>query len=141
MFVSITRLRLRSWLLLPAFFMDANGSAKQAAQFPGFRAGKTLFDRKLVFWTLTAWDSEGAMRSYRSTGVHRGAMPKLAKWCGESQTAHYTTEETTLPSWAEAHAELMARGHIYKVDRPSGTQTMDAIPAPSTEAWRTRDIA
>ena len=37
--------------------------------------------------------------------------------------------------------QLIARGHIYKVDRPSGTQTMDAIPAPSTEAWRTRDIA
>ena len=141
MFVSVTRLRLRGWWFFPLFFLDANRSVSQAAKSAGFVSGQTLLDKKLTFWTLTLWESDGAMRAYRGSGVHGKAMPNLARWCSEAQTAHYTTESAALPAWGEAHAQLVAHGRSSKVNHPSGTESMAAIPVPASDAWRVRRIA
>ena len=104
MFISITRLRLRHWWYLPAFFLGSNRSITQARKAPGFRKGITLADRKRAFWTLTGWESEAAMKAYRSSGPHKTVMGKLPGWCDEAAVAHYQADE--LPPWTEAWERL-----------------------------------
>ena len=60
-FVSITRLRLRSWRFLPMFAWYALRSSRQATRAEGNLASKFLRDRRNTFWTSTLWTGEAAM--------------------------------------------------------------------------------
>jgi hypothetical protein len=54
-FVSITRLRLRSaWYLLP-FFFHTMKSSNQLVRQSKFIKGKTMMDKGFTFWTMTVW--------------------------------------------------------------------------------------
>lgn len=127
MFISITRLRLRHWWYLPEFFWRSQQSMTQAKKTPGYRKGLILVDRRRAYWTLTGWDSEAAMKAYRSSGAHKVAMSKLPGWCDESAVAHY--EGSDLPSWAEAW-ERMKQGRFTPVENPSADQIAKQIAAP-----------
>ena len=61
--ISVTRLRVRSFIYLPAFFWDAFKSIRQAEHSIGFLGGRLLVNGKNVFWTMTAWTDE-------ATAVH-----------------------------------------------------------------------
>lgn len=137
MFISITRLRLRHWWYLPAFFLGSNRSITQARKAPGFRKGMTLADRKRAFWTLTGWESEAAMKAYRSSGPHKTVMGKLPGWCDEAAVAHYQADE--LPPWTEAWERLKA-GRFLSVQRPSADQLAKQISAPRTQPLMQRSI-
>ena len=78
-----------------------------------------MSDRKLTYWTVTAWDDEGAMKAYRNAGAHRRAMPKLLNWCDEASVAHWAQESAELPDKREAHRRMLAEGRISKVHFPS----------------------
>jgi hypothetical protein len=82
-------------------------------------AGSLLADRRLTFWTLTAWASEEDMRRYMMAGAHKKAMPHLMNWCDEACVAHWTQDEDTLPSWVEADRRMRAEGRVSKVNHPS----------------------
>ncbi len=69
-FVSITRLRLRGWWLLPAFFWYAMGSSRQAKAAKGYVALSLLREEGNVFWTRTVWESADAMRAFMLAGAH-----------------------------------------------------------------------
>ena len=56
--VSITRIRVRSWSYLPAFFVQTLRIARQAARADGSLAVALLRDRRNTFWTSTSWSSE-----------------------------------------------------------------------------------
>lgn len=119
-FISITRLRLRSvWYLLP--FMRTNQTAlRQLKRESNFIKGKLLIDRKLTFWTMTAWASDGDMRAYRNSGAHLRVMPKLITWCNEAHVAHWSQETDTLPDWHEAYRRITAPdARVSKVRHPS----------------------
>ena len=105
-FVSITRLRLRSFIYLPAFFWHTTKSGKQLVKDSTFNKGKTLLDKGLVFWTMTLWNNEADMRDYRNTDAHKKAMPKLQHWCNEASLVHWQQEKEEFPSWAEAHKRM-----------------------------------
>jgi heme-degrading monooxygenase HmoA len=75
--ISVTRLRVRSFIYLPQFFWDTFKSTRQAEHSVGFLGGRLLVNRKNVFWTMTAWKDEAAMNAFRIGGAHRKAMPKL----------------------------------------------------------------
>jgi hypothetical protein len=137
MFISITRLRLRHWWYLPAFFWGSNRSIAQARKAPGFRRGFTLADRKRAFWTLTGWESEGAMRKYRASGAHQEVMGKLPGWCDEAAVVHYQADE--LPPWTEAWERLKG-GRFISVQRPSADQLAKQISAPRTQPLMQRSI-
>jgi hypothetical protein len=49
--VSITRVRVRSWAYVPAFFVDTLRSARQAARADGNLHVALLRDRRNTFWT------------------------------------------------------------------------------------------
>src|SRR5215475_10786934 len=96
---SVTRLKLRSWLTLPEFFVMATRSNGDAARTPGFRAGQLLVDRGNTFWTLTTWDDDEAVKRFMVSGAHAKVMPKLIVWCDEASLARWPHDEAALPSW------------------------------------------
>lgn len=131
-FVSLTRLRIRSLRFLPLFAVDAFRTQRQVQRAPGFRTGALLPDRKWTFWTMTAWDSAESMRQYMTTGAHKKAMPKLMHWCDEASVAHWQQESDTLPDWTEADRRMRTTGRVSKVRHPSPEHAGLNYQAPRT---------
>jgi quinol monooxygenase YgiN len=129
-FVSVTRLRLRSWRFVPAFLFHAARSQRQSKAADGNLTSAVLNDARWAFWTVTTWRDEAAMRGYMLSGAHKAAMPKLMAWCDEAATLHWTQDSPTPPTWAEAHARLVAEGRRSKVRFPSQAHLDYVIPAP-----------
>jgi len=126
-FVAITRLRLRSLLYLPGFMRYAIPSRQESVAAPGNITTKTLQQGLTVFWTLTVWQDEAAMRRYMTSGTHRKAMPKLAQWCDEASTVHWSQDNAELPPWEEIQQRMMAQGRLHPVKHPSRNQEMGLI--------------
>src|ERR1700758_382328 len=120
-FVSITRLRVRSWRYLPVFLIQSVRAARQAKFATGSLAVSVLRDGG-AFWTRTVWDEEAAMRSFMRSGAHRRVMPRLAKWCNEAALTHWVQEPVEPQSWQEAHRRLQQEGRPSRVERPSQAQ-------------------
>lgn len=77
MLASVTRLRVRSFLYLPAFLWMTFLAQRQTVRASGFIGGRLLVDRHRTYWTLTVWEDEKAMKGFRGSGPHARAMPKL----------------------------------------------------------------
>lgn len=133
-FMSVTRLRLRSWLQLPAFARRTVGALRQARSAPGFLGGRLLPDRRLTFWTLTAWESQDAMGAYITSGDHLAVMPKLLDWCDQASVAHWTQDSADLPSWETADARMRTEGRASKVRRPAPHHADLSFETPRTTA-------
>ncbi len=131
-FVSLTRLRIRSIRFVPLFVLHTSGSLRQVRRAPGFQGGALLADRSWTFWTLTAWDTQESMRGYMISGSHKKAMPHLLDWCDEASVAHWTQPEPNLPSWTEADRRMRESGRISKVLHPSPQHATLSYRAPRT---------
>ena len=129
-FISVTRLRVRSWRYLPQFVWQSLKTGRQAERAAGFQGGKLLREAGNAFWTVTAWEDEAAMRAYRNAGAHRLVMPKLLEWCDEAAVAHWTQDSADVPDWQEAHRRMVAEGRPSKVKHPSPEQEARQIVAP-----------
>ena len=136
--VSITRLRVRSWWLLPLFFLRTWQAARQAAVSEGNLGVALLRDRHVTFWTGTCWSSEGSMKAFMHAGVHGPVMRKLLDWCDEAALVHWTQEGADLPSWEQAHTRLQQDGRRSKVHHPSANHTAYEIASPVL--GRTREV-
>jgi heme-degrading monooxygenase HmoA len=75
-FVSITRLRVRSWRYVPVFLIQSLRAALQAKRATENLAVSVLRDADRAFWTRTVWRDEAAMRSFMQSGVHRRIMKR-----------------------------------------------------------------
>ena len=133
MFVSITRLRVRRWWLVPAFAVHTWRSRRQARSSPGFLAGALAGELWLVFWTSTVWVDEKSMRSFRNSAAHLNAMPRLLRWCDEASFLHWDQEDAALPSPGTAFQRLRDSGKLSKVLYPSprhaaGDTTGQTVP-------------
>jgi hypothetical protein len=128
--VSVTRLRVRSYLYLLPFAVWALRSSRQAQRSEGFLGGALMRETGNIFWTLTVWRDDAAMSAYRIAGAHRGAMPKLLGWCDEASVTHWTQETPELPTWDEAYQRLLKQGRPSKVNNPSARHLAHQIPAP-----------
>jgi hypothetical protein len=131
-FVSLTRLRIRSFRFVPLFLVDAFRSRRQVKKAPGFQQGALLADRSWTFWTMTAWDNQESMRQFMTTGAHKKAMPRLLHWCDEACVAHWEQQETSLPSWTEADKRMRETGRPSKVRNPSPQHATLNYRAPRT---------
>jgi hypothetical protein len=129
--ISVTRLRVRSFIYLPQFLWHTFKSMRQAERSIGFLGGRLLVNAKYVFWTMTAWKDEAAMNTYRTAGAHRRAMPKLLNWCSEAAVVHWTQESSEIPFWQEAHQRMAEGAKPSKVAHPSPTQASNPIPGPA----------
>ena len=119
MFISVTRLRIRSVRFLPPFVVRTLRSLKQVKQAVGFQNGALLADRSWTFWTMTAWDTHESMRRYMTSGHHREVMPRLLDWCDEASVVHWEQPDASIPSWTEADKRMREMGRISKVRNPS----------------------
>ena len=131
-FISLTRLRIRSIRFLPLFAWDAVRSNRQVQRAEGFQTGALLADRRWTFWTMTAWDSQESMRRYMTTGPHKKAMPKLMTWCDEASVAHWEQESAKLPTWQEADVRMRSTGRPSKVLWPTAEHAGLRYAAPRT---------
>jgi len=131
-FVSLTRLRLRSVRFLPLFAWYALRSQRQVQRSRGFLGGALLPDREWTFWTMTAWESQEAMRAYMTSGDHKKAMPHLLDWCDEASVAHWEQETAALPAWEEADRRMRETGRASKVRWPSAQHAGLEYRAPRT---------
>ncbi len=131
-FVSLTRLRVRSIRFVPFFAVHTLRARSQVSKAPGFQTGALLADRRWTFWTMTAWDSQESMRQYMTTGDHKRAMPHLLHWCDEASVAHWSQPETALPSWTEADQRMRESGRVSKVNHPSPQHASLSYEAPRT---------
>jgi hypothetical protein len=130
MFVSITRLRLRSVRYLLPFIVHAMRSSRQAKRAAGRVVADTWRDKHGAYWTRTVWTDEAAMRAFMMSGAHRKAMPRLLEWCDEAAVAHWEQESATPPAWPDAHRRLLAEGRRSKVRYPSPGHDAFTFPAP-----------
>ncbi len=129
-FISVTRLRIRSWFYVPQFMFQASRSIKQAKRSTGFLSGSLMRESKNVFWTVTAWADGAAMNAFRNSGAHGAVMRKLIDWCDEASVVNWNQETTDLPSWMEAHQRMLKDGRLSKVNHPSPDQLSKTIPEP-----------
>jgi heme-degrading monooxygenase HmoA len=135
-FVSVTRLRVRSFLYLPQFLWHAARSMRQTEHSPGFLDGQVQREARNTFWTVTLWNDPEAMNAFRLSGAHRAVMPKLLDWCDEASVAHGAQETAQLPEWAEAHRRIVAEGRPSKVNHPSSDHSANRIPSPQPSRIR-----
>jgi hypothetical protein len=131
-FISITRLRVRSFRFLPSFALNALRARRQVRNASGFRGGSLLADRAWTFWTMTAWDSQASMWLYMTTGSHKVAMPHLLDWCDEASVIHWEQADETLPSWTEADRRMRESGRASKVRHPSNQHASLSYRDPRT---------
>jgi hypothetical protein len=129
-FVSVTRLRVRSWRYLPRFLVGSVAALLQARRTLGNLSASVLRDAHLAFWTRTVWSGEASMRGFMLSGTHRQLMHRLLEWCDEAAVAHWTTDAAPPPSWSEAHRRLQVEGRPSKVKHPSDAQRRFEIPPP-----------
>jgi len=132
MFLSLTRLKLKSFRFLFPFLISNTKIAFQVSKSTEFIKGKLLVDTHLTFWTLTAWQDQKSMNTFRTTGAHLKAMPKLSKWCNEACVTHWDQTEEDMPSWEEAYEKLNAEGHFTSLKWPSALHCQKIIAKPVT---------
>ena len=131
-FVSVTRLRVRSFRFLPGFILYALRSSSQAKRAPGNLGIGLLREANNTYWTRTAWKDEPAMRAFMMAPPHRHAMAKLADWCDEASVVHWIQETPELPNWSEAHRRMVAEGRPSRVKHPSPAHEAFEVPPPKT---------
>ena len=131
--ISATRLRVRSALLLLPFVFRTFQSRRQVVRAPGFMGGRLLVDTRRTFWTLTAWESEKAMRDYRGSGAHKNVMPRLLDWCDEASVVQWTSEGAELPSWSETADRMRQQGRPSRVAHPSSEHEALRFPDPRVQ--------
>src|SRR5690242_17889925 len=102
-FVSITRLRVRSWRYLPRFLVGSVAALLQARRTLGNLSASVLRDAHLAFWTRTVWSGEASMCGFMLSGTHRRLMHRLLEWCDQAAIVHWATDAAPPPSWSEAH--------------------------------------
>ena len=127
-FISATRLRVKSFLYLVRFIIANEAAVKQLNKTEGFLGGRELIDKNLTFWTLTIWDSDVSMKQFRNSLPHRKAMQKLPFWCDEASYIHWTQAENQFPGWKTIYEKMLADGKTSKVRNPSENQLNKNYP-------------
>lgn len=130
MLASVTRLRVRSVWFLPWFLWRTHQSQRQVERSPGFVGGRLLVDAHRAYWTLTVWQDEKAMKSFRGSGAHALVMKRLPQWCDEGAYAHWNITGDEIPTWPESYERLVAEGRLSRVDHPSAAHVARQFPSP-----------
>lgn len=140
MFASVTRLRIRALRYAPAFLWMTFLAQRQVCRARGFLGGRLLVDAQHTFWTLTVWESEQAMKTFRGAGSHAKVIPRLAAWCDEAAYAHWSPENEGIPDWPEAYEHLVSEGRLSRVNYPSLGHQARHFPRPRLKPLVGQDL-
>jgi heme-degrading monooxygenase HmoA len=103
---SVTYLRVRNPLVLPAFFLNTWRVTRAARRTPGYVSHRLLGMPPLPFyWTLSVWASPAAMRAFVATPEHRRAMEGMAVWGRLGKFARFTSAKRRV-AWRRALPHL-----------------------------------
>jgi hypothetical protein len=128
--VSITRLRLRSYRFLPHFMWHSLKTSTQAERSRGFLNGALSAEPlRLVYWTITVWENEGAMRAFRASSDHQRIMPRLADWCDEASVMNWEQADSNLPPLDEVLRRMTSGGRASRLNHPSPDHAAGRIAA------------
>jgi hypothetical protein len=127
-FISATRLRVKSFIYLFKFMSVNEASVKEIKRIEGFLGGRELVDKNLVFWTLTMWDNDNSMKQFRNSVPHKKAMQKLPYCCCEASYIHWLQEENILPDWKVVEEKMLTEARLTKVRNPSKDQIAKNYP-------------
>jgi heme-degrading monooxygenase HmoA len=127
-FISVTRLRVRSIFYLLPFFRSNEASARELKKSKGLIKAKELIDKNLTFWTITMWEDEESMRNFRGCRSHKFAMQHLSKWCNEASYHHWVQDDIEFPNWDTVSEKLYSQGKLSKVKQPSKAQIENKFP-------------
>ena len=100
MIVSIAKIKVKSPLNLIPFLRHAKMSEKQALDNPECIHVEKGKGKGLYFYTVTAWQTEGALKEYYTTGEHGEAMKNIANL--GSEISSIRLKRDTIPSFEEA---------------------------------------
>jgi quinol monooxygenase YgiN len=127
-FVSGTRLHLRSWRFFLPFILHTQRAARQARGAEGNLHMDLYRDRQFGFWTRTLWRDEAAMRAFMMSGAHAKAMRRHLNWADESYVVHWTQESSDVPSWAEVSRRMKVEGRATRLRHPSHAHERFEVP-------------
>ncbi|MFM2284934.1 MAG: hypothetical protein RLZZ543_431 [Bacteroidota bacterium] len=100
MIVSITKIELRSYSQLRAFFAF-NQRIIQALQKAPCKGFKATGSWNLKCWyTMTVWENENDLKLFYKQGVHLEAMKKASHFSHKIQSKRLVRDD--VPSWKEA---------------------------------------
>lgn len=117
--VSVTRFRMRAIRFLPFFIIHANRTVAQIRKADGFATGTVQREAERIFWTLTVWRDDAAMRAYVASGAHRKAMPHVVNWADEASVGHWEQSGLDLPDWPEAVRRFQREGRPLTLRYPA----------------------
>jgi len=121
-FVSVTRLRVRSWRYLPGFVINLFARHARLSS----RMGASRFRSFAMPIVLSGPEQCGVTRRpcalSCAQGVHRRIMARLPVWCDEAALADWVQDATEPPSWSEVYRRLQKEGRRSRVNHPSDAQ-------------------
>lgn len=110
MIVTVTSIRLRHWWNFFQLSWLGMHVSRQAKGQPGFIRIRNT-GSGLLHFTLTAWESEAAMRAFAFSGAHSHAMKFSRKLATELRS--YTYMADSFPEWGEAKRAILEKGKIH----------------------------
>lgn len=112
-FCSATRLRLRGPRQVLPFLRWSATAALAAGGTPGNVRTKLLGLPPIpVYFTITVWESEEAMRAFVRTERHRQAMARMDRFARAGSFARFTSD-TPRVSWRRAFRELRTPAGVH----------------------------
>ncbi|TMB91789.1 MAG: DUF3291 domain-containing protein [Chloroflexi bacterium] len=103
---SVTYLRVRNPLVIPAFVLQSFRVARAARRTPGYVTHHLLgLPPFPFFFTYSVWESPEAMNAFVATSEHRTAMAAMARWGRLGKFARFSSEKRRV-GWRRALAHL-----------------------------------
>lgn len=104
MFISVTRLNLKSKRKLPNFFFHTIKSIIQSKKEEGLKHSSFYKEGWDTYWTLTVWESKEHMKLFRNNGNHLKAMKLSRNIAGKLELINWEAE--AIPTWNECKDRL-----------------------------------
>lgn len=137
-YLSMTRLKLRSLRHLPHFSLHTARVVRQVQRTPGFIDGQIMFALELSAWTVVLWESDAAIRTYFTNGVHGRGQSYIYVWASEANHAHVAVDHLELPSWEEVARSLSEIGRFLTIPYPSQNHCNHIVAPPNRTIYYQR---
>jgi hypothetical protein len=128
--IVVTRLRLKDPAVLDEFFTHAVAVLEQAMKSEGNVGTDAIAEANNTWWSVSAWQDRGRMRSYVNGEPHLSTMDLLDHFCDEATFVDWEQATPGLPDWQTSWQHLVADGQSAMLTNQSDANQARAFPAP-----------